>query len=130
MTPRYEEHAADPALAAHVHCTWLFEGEEDGAEQAVPPDGRCELIVHFGRPYEERGIDGTWHAQPRLLFAGQLTRPLVLRSRGAVAVLGVRFTPAGAWAFVGAPARHLHRCAGRRSPSCTVPTRRRRCAMR
>ena len=43
-----------------------------------------------------------WHAQAPLLFAGQLTRPLVLRSRGPVAVIGVRFKPAGAWAFVGA----------------------------
>ena len=64
MTPHYEEHAPDPALAAHVHCLWRFEGDEDGVEQAVPPDGRCELIVHGGRPYEERGRDGTWHAQP------------------------------------------------------------------
>jgi AraC-like DNA-binding protein len=103
MTPHYEELAPAPALAAHVHCLWRFEGIEDGVEQAVPPDGRCELIVHCGRPYEERGPGAAWHAQPRLLFAGQLTRPLVLRSRGAVEVLGVRFTPAGAWALVGRP---------------------------
>ncbi|HEV7575123.1 MAG TPA: DUF6597 domain-containing transcriptional factor [Caldimonas sp.] len=103
MTPRYEENDPEPALAAHVHCTWLFEGDEDGVEQAVPPDGRCELIAHGGRPYDERDGRGAWHVQPPLLFAGQLTRPLVLRSRGAVAVLGVRFKPAGAWAFVGAP---------------------------
>jgi AraC-like DNA-binding protein len=103
MTPRYEEHDPDPALAAHVHCTWIFEGDEDGVEQAVPPDGRCELIAHLGRPYEELGGDGAWHAQAPIVFAGQLTRPLVLRSRGPVSVLGVRFKPAGAWAFVGAP---------------------------
>ena len=103
MTPRYEEHDPDPALAAHVHCIWLFEGDEAGVEQAVPPDGRCELIAHGGRPYDERGAGGAWHAQAALLFAGQLTRPLVLRSRGPVAVIGVRFKPAGAWAFVGAP---------------------------
>ena len=103
MTPRYEEHDPDPVLAAHVHCIWRFEGDEDGAEQAVPPDGRCELIAHGGRPYDERGAGGAWHAQAPLLFAGQLTRPLVLRSRGPVDVIGVRFKPAGAWAFVGAP---------------------------
>jgi AraC-like DNA-binding protein len=103
MTPRYEEHDPGPALAAHVHCLWRFEGDEDGVEQAVPPDGRCELIAHGGHPYEERGAGGAWHAQAPLLFAGQLTRPLVLRSRGPVAVIGVRFKPAGAWAFVGAP---------------------------
>jgi AraC-like DNA-binding protein len=103
MTPSYEELAPDPALAAHVHCIWRFEGDEDGAEQAVPPDGRCELIAHRGRPYDERGTGGAWQAQAPLLFAGQLTQPLVLRSRAQVAVIGVRFKPAGAWAFVGAP---------------------------
>jgi AraC-like DNA-binding protein len=103
MTPRYEELAPAPELAAHVHCLWRFEGDEEGVEQAIPPDGRCELIAHGGRPYDERRADGVWHCQPPLLFAGQLTRPLVLRSRGSVAVLGVRFKPAGAWAFAGAP---------------------------
>ena len=111
MSPRYAEFAPPPALAAHVHCLWLFEGEEAGVEQAVPPDGRTELIVHVGTSYEERAADGTWQVQPKLLFAGQLTRPLVLRSRGAVSVLGVRFTPAGAWAFVG---RSLSSCTDRR----------------
>ena len=99
--PRYAEFAPPPALAAHIHCMWLFAGREDGIEQAVPPDGRCELIVHRGTPYEEHTVDGRWQAQPTLLFAGQLTRPLVLRARGEVAVLAVRFTPAGAWAFAG-----------------------------
>jgi AraC-like DNA-binding protein len=102
-TPRYEEQPPDPSLAAHVHCTWFFEGDENGAEQAVPPDGRCELIAHGTQAYDERGADGAWRTQAPLVFAGQLTRPLVLRSRGAVAVVGVRFKPAGAWAFVGAP---------------------------
>ena len=111
MSPRYEEFAPPPALAAHVHCLWLFEGEEAGIEQAVPPDGRPELIVHVGTPYEEQDADGGWQTQPKLLFAGQLTRPLVLRSRGAVSVLGVRFTPAGAWAFVG---QALSSCTDRR----------------
>jgi len=111
MTPRYQEFAADAALAPHVHCLWSFAASEDGGEQAIPPDGRAELIVHRGAPYQERGDDGRWRTQPALLFAGQLTRPLVLRSRGAVAVLAVRFTPAGAWAFAG---RAMADCSDRR----------------
>ena len=103
MTPRYREVEPDPAIAAHVHCLWSFAAREDGAEQAIPPDGRAELIFHRGRPYDERGADGSWHAQPALLFAGQLTRPLVLRARGEVDVVAVRFAPAGAWAFAGVP---------------------------
>ena len=124
MTPRYQEFAADPALAAHVQCSWRFEGSEDGSEQAIPPDGRAELIVHCGRPYEERSADGTWQAQPALLFAGQLTRPLVLRSRGEVAVLAVRFTPAGAWAFAGRPMARAPTGASP-SPTCTARAQRR-----
>jgi len=111
MSPRYEEFAADAALAPHVHCLWSFAADDDGAEQAIPPDGRAELIVHRRLPYEERGDDGGWQAQPALLFAGQLTRPLVLRSRAPVAVLAVRFTPAGAWAFAG---RAMAECNDRR----------------
>jgi AraC-like DNA-binding protein len=101
MTPRYREFAAGAPLSAHVHCLWSFATSEDGGEQAIPPDGRAELIVHRGAPYQERGDDGRWRAQPALLFAGQLTKPLVLRSHGAVDVVAVRFTPAGAWAFAG-----------------------------
>ena len=101
MTLRYEEFAPDAALAAHVHRLWSFEASEDSDDQAIPPDGRAELIVHRGAPYEELGDDGRWRTQPGLLFAGQLTKPLVLRSRGAVDVVAVRFTPAGAWAFAG-----------------------------
>ena len=111
MTPRYEELAAPAELVAHVHCVWSFEFDEAGVEQAVPPDGRSELIVNLGTPYEELGGDGRWTLQPRVLFAGQLTRPLVLRSRGEVDVIGVRFKPAGAWAFVGAP---MSSCTDRR----------------
>ena len=67
MSLRYQEFAAPAALAAHVHCLWLFEGDEAGIEQAVPPDGRCELIIHAGTPYEERAPEGAWRVQPPLL---------------------------------------------------------------
>jgi hypothetical protein len=60
MTPRYQEFAVDAALAAHVDRLWSFEASEDGDEQAIPPDGRAEVIVHRGAPYQERGGDGRW----------------------------------------------------------------------
>ena len=41
--------------------------------------------------------------QPALIFAGQLPEQLLLRPRGHVAVLGVRFHPHGAAAFLEAP---------------------------
>lgn len=96
----YEESPPPPGLAAHVQCVWHYTSGHDLNPQRIPPDGRCELILHRGVPYEE-WQDGAWRAQPRLLFAGQLTRPLLLRAPGRVEVLGVRFKPAGAWAFHG-----------------------------
>jgi AraC-like DNA-binding protein len=97
----YEEHAPPPALAAHVQCIWTYRGAASLTPQRIPPDGRPELILHKGVPYEEWHDDNGWAAQPRLLFAGQLTKPLLLRAPGQPEVLGVRFKPAGAWAFLG-----------------------------
>jgi hypothetical protein len=83
---------------------WRFRagGPGEGPERIVP-DGRCELVVHVGRPFAEIAADGTQATQPRALFAGQVTRPLHLASRGAPHVIGVRFHPAGARAFLGRP---------------------------
>ena len=96
---RYAEHAPPDALAAVLHCLWTFEDDAPGGEpQRIVPDGRCELIVHLGEPYREVGNDAP---QPRVLFAGQLTKPLWLESTGPCAVVSARFRPAAARAFVG-----------------------------
>jgi AraC-like DNA-binding protein len=117
MAHSYEEQVPPPALAAHVQCVWRYSAGHDLTPQRIPPDGRAELILHRGTPYEE-WRDGAWHAQPRLLFAGQLTRPLLLRAPGPVEVLGVRFKPAGAWAFLG---ETLAAATDRRLPMVDAP---------
>lgn len=101
MTSRYVEIEPDAALGGAVDCLWTFEGA-DPEPQAIAPDGCCELIVHWGTPYEEETPDG-WRLQPTALFAGQLTRPLRLRAPNPAGVTAVRFRPAGAGAFVGGP---------------------------
>jgi AraC-like DNA-binding protein len=104
---RYAEHAPIPALAHVVECVWTLDGHARDladATQPVLPDGRAELIVHFGDPFD-RLDDGHADRQPPLIFAGQLTRRLVLQPTGRVTVLGVRFRPNGANAFVPAPLR-------------------------
>lgn len=103
MTPRYAEFAPRPDLAPWVACIWVFEGRDPDEDQRIAPDGRCELIVHHGEPYLERGEDGALHRQPPVLFAGQLTRPLHLRADGEAGVIGVRFRTAGAYAWLGKP---------------------------
>lgn len=103
MTARYAEFAPRPDLAAFIACIWVFEGRDADEDQRIAPDGCCELILHHGAPYLEREADGTLVRQPQALFAGQLTRPLYLRAEGDVSVVGVRFTTAGAHAYVGGP---------------------------
>ena len=101
MTARYAEFAPRADIAGHVACVWVFEGEDADDDQRIAPDGRCELIVHHGEPYLERDAGGALVRQPPVLFAGQLTRPLHIRARGRVGVTGVRFTEAGAYAYLG-----------------------------
>lgn len=103
----YAEFAPDPALAPYVACVWTFEGGASREVQRIVPDGCCELVVHFGDPYFERDTAGRWVRQPRLLFAGQLTRPLHLCARAPVRTLAVRFRPAGAWAYIASPLEHF-----------------------
>lgn len=100
----YVERAPRPELAGEVACLWRYD-REDGPEeiQRIVPDGCPELVVHLGAPHAELGAGQTWIAQPTPLFAGQLTRPLHLRSRGAGRLVAVRFHPGGARRLVGRP---------------------------
>lgn len=98
----YQEHAVPPALASILEVIWTLEGPPSGGvsrPEPIIPDGRPELIVHFGDAFE-RCDAGSVERQPMLLYAGQLDRPLALRPTGRVGVLGLRLRPAGASALM------------------------------
>ncbi|MBL8522036.1 MAG: AraC family transcriptional regulator [Betaproteobacteria bacterium] len=101
----YREFAPPAALASTVRRVWTFAADFGRAhhDERIAPDGSPELIFHFGTPYRERDAAGRWRSQPRALFAGNLTRPLLLRSTGRVGVLGVRLWPHAAGRFVAGP---------------------------
>lgn len=100
----YDEIAPPQALTPFVARLWSYRADApSGAVQRIVPDGCCELIIHLGAPYEEQAPDGSWRVQPKILFAGQLTRPLALRPTGPVQVLAARFTPDGPRPFLGRP---------------------------
>ena len=108
----YQEYPPGPQLAPYVDRFWTLTGsaaEMAGEVQPVLPDGRTELIVHLGDAFERGSIDGLFERQAPIIFAGQLTSELLLRPTGAAAVLGVRFHPFGATAFLDVP---QHRLAG------------------
>jgi AraC-like DNA-binding protein len=93
-----------------VRCIWTLEGEADdlaAAAQPIPPDGRSEIVVHLGDPFDVTRSDGSVERQSRTIFAGQLTSPLVLRPTGRIAVVGVRFHADGVPAVIRSPQHHL-----------------------
>ena len=100
---RYEEFPPAASLRQHVRCIWRFEADPGEAQdpERIVPDGRCELVLHYGDPFVESSRGRPESVQPLALLAGQLSRPLWLRATGSAGVLGVRFHPAGARAFLG-----------------------------
>ena len=104
---RYAEFPPSSALAPFVRCIWTFESDAAaGPPERIVPDGRSELVLHFGDAFAESSGEGIERIQPRALFAGQLSRPLWLRPTGRAEVMGVRFHPAGARRFLGRPLTH------------------------
>jgi AraC-like DNA-binding protein len=102
----YREFQPPTPLAGHVQCIWrLRDTEAAGAEQTIYPDGRCEIIAHFGpTPF---AWEGNWRRQSALLFAGQRVTALRLRTLGGINCLGVRLTPAASAALVGGGLEYL-----------------------
>src|SRR5262245_58948289 len=97
----YAEFPPPASLAHCVKCAWTFTSEAAAKAERITPDGRPELIVHFGTPYAELDAKGRARVQASAVFAGQVTRPLTLRTRGPAGVVGIRFHPDGARAFLG-----------------------------
>ncbi|MEZ5319036.1 MAG: helix-turn-helix transcriptional regulator [Vicinamibacterales bacterium] len=100
---RYREHPIPADLSAIVEVLWTLEaaapGPGESAAQPVIPDGRSEIVLHWGDRFERGGEDGRFIAQPMAIVAGQLREPLVLRPTGVASMLGIRLRPAGAAAL-------------------------------
>jgi len=106
----YREYRPVPSLVPFVDRLWTLVGPavpDEADVQPVLPDGRPELVIHFGDPFHRVSATGTSVRQAQVLLAGQLTEQLLLKPSGAVAVLGVRFSPFGAAAFLPVPQHHL-----------------------
>jgi AraC-like DNA-binding protein len=99
----YREYRPSAALAACVHCIWTLQADTASIgsdDQPILPDGKSELIVHLADPFDRVHAGGASKRQPAILFAGQLTSQLVVRPTGRIAVVGIRFRPDGAAAFL------------------------------
>jgi AraC-like DNA-binding protein len=110
---RYREIRPSARLRPFIHSFWILEHNgEDAAVQRVVPDGRSELILNWGHPFESFQA-GRWHGQPRCFLAGQIDGPLLLRPASPAKMLGIGFHPHGAARVFAQP---MHELSGRFTP--------------
>jgi AraC-like DNA-binding protein len=106
---QYRESPPLPALAPFVDRIWTLEGRADPGDppQPVLPDGRPELVMHFGDPFALLADAGGAALQASIVFAGQLPAQLLLQPTGRIAIVSIRFHPHGAAALFGVPQHRL-----------------------
>jgi AraC-like DNA-binding protein len=99
----YELKSPSPALEPYVDCFWLLsapKGDVDAEPEIVLPDGKTELIVHFGDDFfKHDSTSNQFVRQARVLMSGQLTERILLKPSGEIGVVSVRFKSAGAARF-------------------------------
>jgi AraC-like DNA-binding protein len=107
---RYEQTGPSTATQGFVDCYRYLETglPAEDAVQRVVPDGRPELILNLGKPFESAS-EARWIPQPAFFFAGQISSPMLLRPRGRAKMIGVRFRPEGASRIFRCP---MHELAG------------------
>lgn len=129
--------ARPASLASCVERIWYFEGLLEVLRERHFPDGRAQVVLHFGPLYRQVGEDGrTGDTFARVCVAGLHTRPDVIEAPPAPSeVLGIVLRPAGAYRILGEPLHELtdrtvdlddvapgvalemlERCGGERSP--------------
>ena len=106
----YTELPPHPALVGVIRCIWAFEATPaDGAAeiQRIVPDGYPELVLQYGDAAHELTDDGAPIRQQRFIFAGQISRPLLLQPGANAGMIGIRLQPAGARLLLGLPMHEL-----------------------
>lgn len=107
----YQVLTSPPELKPFVECFWDLVGaapERPAEPEIVLPDGKTELIVHFGDDFfkferNPRTAKDEYVRQARVLMSGQLTERILLRPSGRTGVVSVRFKAAGAARFFNLP---------------------------
>ena len=101
----YRETLPSLPLARFIKCFWALEYRAaKGTAEAEPvlPDGSPEIVFNLSDRFLRLSA-GREDLQPATLFAGQMTRGILIRPTAHVKLFGVRFQPAGAFPFLRAP---------------------------
>jgi AraC-like DNA-binding protein len=104
---RYAEYPAPPPLAGIVDRFWILEGRAPGVPEPIIPDGRVEIVLHFGQPFDRHHADGRVERQAPGLVVGQMRAPVCICPSGSAGVAGIRLAPAAARTVLGCPAGEI-----------------------
>jgi methylphosphotriester-DNA--protein-cysteine methyltransferase len=102
-------HCRPAYLAGLVEYIWLFDGSMTCLRERTFPNGNLEIIVHLGARYSVVENRETWVCPTTCVTGLQLGHLVVEAPACRTKVLGVRLTPAGAYALL---ARPMHELAG------------------
>lgn len=98
---RYAEYPPTPSLAALAERFWLLEGSSTGSADTIIPDGRVELVFHYGGSFWRHDASGLAVKQPASLLVGQMIAPVVLAPDGKAGVAAIRLRPAASRTLLG-----------------------------
>jgi methylphosphotriester-DNA--protein-cysteine methyltransferase len=100
-------HCRPAYLAGLVEHIWLFDGAMTCLRERTFPNGNLEIIVHLGERYSVVEDRGTWVCPTTCVTGVQLGHLVVEAPACRTKVLGVRLTPAGAYALLARPMYEL-----------------------
>ncbi len=92
-----------PHLRGLVEFIWLFDGSLTCRRERTFPNGLLEIIVHLGERYRVIEERGAWICPTTCLTGLQLGHLVVEAPSHTTKVLGIRLTPAGAYALFSRP---------------------------
>jgi AraC-like DNA-binding protein len=104
---RYAEYPPSPALRTIVDCYWVLDGDGTGAPEPIIPDGRIEIVLHYGVRFERHYPDGRVERQDAAMIVGQMLAPICIGHRGRAGIAAVRLRPEAARAVTGCSAAEV-----------------------
>ncbi len=108
----YQTFPVSESLDDFIECFWTLKGSDSiGKEQVIVPDGKMEMIFHFGDHYKQHLPDGRSLIQPKCFVIGQLTEPLKIEPTGKTDILSARFHPHGFTPFTTLPLKEFENSA-------------------
>ena len=101
----YREIRPAAPVARFVECFWTLTGRAPApaAPDPILPDGCMELILNCAAPFIRHRFGRAIERQPARMLVGQMDHHLLIAPTGRVDLVGIRFHPAGARAFLHAP---------------------------